>query len=42
VRPGVVEMRNPGLQDQLEMTLVERNQKVEAFAAQRPAEAFAE
>ena len=33
VRPGVVEMRNPGLQDELEMTLVEWNKEVEAFAA---------
>ena len=36
VRPGMVKMRNPGLQDQPEMTLVERNKEVEAFAAQCP------
>ena len=42
VRSGVVEMCNPGIQDQLKMLLVKWNKEVEAFAAQRSAEAFAE
>jgi hypothetical protein len=36
VRSGVVEMCNPGIQDQLEMSLVKWNKEVEAFAAQVP------
>jgi len=30
---SVIEMRNPSLQHGLEVTLMERNQKVQAFAA---------
>ena len=42
MRSGVVEMCHPGVQDQLEMSLVKWNKEVEAFAAQRPAELLAE
>ncbi len=42
VRPGVVIMRDPRLQHGLEMTLIERNEEVQAFATQRPAETFAQ
>jgi len=41
VRPRVIEMRNPSFQHHLEVTLIERNQKVQAFAAQCAAEALA-
>jgi hypothetical protein len=41
-RSGVVELCNPGIQDQLKMALVKGNKEVEVFAAQGSAEAFAE
>jgi hypothetical protein len=34
-------MRDPHLQNESQMPLIERNQKVQTFAAQRPAEALA-
>ena len=39
---GEVEMCDPSLQDELEMTLIEGNKEVQTFAAQRSAETFAE
>ena len=41
VRPRVIEMPNPSLQHGLEVALIERNQKVQEFAAQCPTEALA-
>ena len=41
VRSRVVEMCNPASQGQLEMTLIERNQEVERFAAQCSADLLA-
>ena len=40
--PRMIEMRNPLVQNQSEMALVEGNEEVQAFPAQRPAETFAE
>ena len=42
MRPRMIEMRNPVVQNQSEMALVERNEEVQAFPTQRPAETFAE
>jgi hypothetical protein len=38
----MVEMPDPHFQDGLEMTLMESNNEIQAFPAQRPAETFAQ
>ena len=41
MRPAVIVVRNPRGNDELEMTLIERNQKIQTLAAQAPAKALA-
>jgi hypothetical protein len=41
VRPAMVEMGYPWFQNELQVALIQGNEEIQAFTAQRPAEAFA-